>query len=456
MDLIYDSGTILVANPNSSINLKNLGAIWDERTSQWRTPAFHYKELVLQCHNRSLQYQDKVRSYQNIGLEFQNPIIPRPHQKEALEAWIKAERRGTVCLPTGAGKTVLAMLAISNCKRPALIVVPTIELLHQWHDVIKKTFDYDAGILGGGSHEIKEITVSTYDSASLHFEKLGNKFGLLVFDECHHLPAPRNMRIAEGSIAPFRLGLSATVERADAGEKEIYRLVGPLVYEAEVQGVIGQGLSPYDVITIKVDMTEKEIEQYREQRAIYTSFVKAQHINFSQPNGWMQFVAISSRTPGGRAAMQAFRKQKKMAQAAGGKLVALWRILTQHVGERVIVFTDDNEFAYQIGSKYFLPVLTHRTKTAERKKMLESFRNGKLSVLVTSKVLNEGVDVPEASIGVVMSGSGTVREHVQRLGRVLRYKEGKRATLYEIVTKGTGEGAINQRRRQHHAYQKSH
>jgi len=86
--------------------------------------------------------------------------------------------------------------------------------------------------------------------------------------------------------------------------------------------------------------------------------------------------------------------------------------------------------------------------------MLESFRNGSLDVLVTSKVLNEGVDVPEASIGIVISGSGAVREHVQRLGRILRHQEGKRAVLYEVVSKDTGEIHINNRRRNHHAYQR--
>ena len=98
---------------------------------------------------------------------------------------------------------------------------------------------------------------------------------------------------------------------------------------------------------------------------------------------------------------------------------------------------------------------SNKTKAKERKKLLDAFRSGLLKTLVTSRVLNEGVDVPEARIGVVFSGTGAVREHVQRLGRILRNTPGKRATLYELVTADTNEQNVNERRRQHHAYQNS-
>ena len=100
-------------------------------------------------------------------------------------------------------------------------------------------------------------------------------------------------------------------------------------------------------------------------------------------------------------------------------------------------------------------MLTHHTKAAERKNFLDAFREGRYPVLVTSKVLNEGIDVPEASVGVVVSGSGSTREHVQRLGRILRPVDGKRAVLYELISKGTSEFYVSDRRRQHRAYQRS-
>ena len=119
-----------------------------------------------------------------------------------------------------------------------------------------------------------------------------------------------------------------------------------------------------------------------------------------------------------------------------------------------MIFTQDNEMAYRIGCTFFLPVLTHHTKAKERENFLHSFREGDYSILVTSKVLNEGVDVPEANVAIVVSGSGSVREHVQRLGRILRAREGKQAFLYELISKDTSEYQTHKRRRQHHAYQR--
>jgi superfamily II DNA or RNA helicase len=130
----------------------------------------------------------------------------------------------------------------------------------------------------------------------------------------------------------------------------------------------------------------------------------------------------------------------------------VWRLMAAHPEGRILVFTADNDTAYKIGEMLCLPVLTHKTKATERKDFLDKFRSGEYSALVTSKVLNEGVDVPEASVAVVVSGSGSVREHVQRLGRILRRRDGKRAVLYEVVTADTAETFTSARRRDHDAY----
>ncbi|MFY7928928.1 MAG: DEAD/DEAH box helicase, partial [Oligoflexus sp.] len=260
--------------------------------------------------------------------------------------------------------------------------------------------------------------------------------------------------IAKAAIAPFRLGLSATVERSDGGEELIYQLVGDLCYEGQINEMVERVLAPYDVVSVEVPLKESEQEAYQQARQIYTQFIRRHRIDFSGPQGWQEFIKKSAVLPGGREAMDAYREQKRLAQGAQGKIDELWRILQKHRGDRTIVFTQDNAMAYLIGRMFILPVLTHQTRPKERKRLLEAFRQGGVDVLVTSKVLNEGVDVPEASIGVVISGSGAVREHVQRLGRILRHQEGKRAVLYEVISKNTSEYYVNHRRRNHHAYQR--
>jgi len=453
MHLEFDRGTLVIEGAGPELRPPVQELVWDERTRLWRAPAHAYREVVLALRDRGLICPDKARAYDPLPLALAKPITPREHQVKALQAWVAAGRRGVVQLPTGAGKTFLALLAIVQTGRPVLVIVPTIDLLHQWTDVLTTHLGMPIGTLGGGSRDIQRLTVATFDSAALQIERLGNQFGLLVVDECHHLPAPQYQVIALGSIAPFRLGLSATVERADGKETEIFRLLGPLAYEGRIDQMVETVLSPYDVVSIQVPLTEDEERRYQEARGVYTTFIRQHRINFSSGRGWMEFVHLAGRAAGGREAMRAYREQKKLAQASTAKLAELWRILGEHSGDRIIIFTDDNAMAYRIGQDFVLPVLTHQTRLAERKRMLEAFRSGELQTIVTSKVLNEGVDVPDARVGVVISGSGAVREHVQRLGRILRHRPGKRAVLYELVSQGTSELYVNQRRKRHHAYQ---
>ena len=138
--------------------------------------------------------------------------------------------------------------------------------------------------------------------------------------------------------------------------------------------------------------------------------------------------------------------------AAEAKLDLLERLLHAHRRDRTIVFTQDNATVYRIAERFLLPAITHQTKVKERSAILQAFNQGALGAVVTSKVLNEGVNVPEANVAVVLSGSGSVREHVQRLGRILRKRKDKRAVLYEIVAADTAEVRVSAKRREHRAY----
>ncbi|HLM76027.1 MAG TPA: helicase-related protein, partial [Polyangiaceae bacterium] len=152
------------------------------------------------------------------------------------------------------------------------------------------------------------------------------------------------------------------------------------------------------------------------------------------------------------SAFLAYRRQRALALAAPGKIAVLARLLHAHRADRTIVFTEDNATVYQISKRFLLPAITHQTRVKERSAILRAFNEGALTAVVTSKVLNEGVNVPEANVAIVLSGSGSVREHVQRLGRILRKAEGKRAILYELVAAGTTEERVSDKRREHDAY----
>lgn len=458
VELRFSSGTLEIRGLAASLPPGGGEALplpaecaWDARSACHRAPAAAYADVVRALVRAQVAFEDKARRYEELSRAAVHRE-PRPYQREALAAWQRANGRGVVVLPTGAGKTLVAHLAIDLKRRSTLVITPTLDLVRQWYDGLRATFGDPVGLVGGGEHDVRPLTVTTYDSAYLHMEHLGARFGLVVFDECHHLPGPTYALAARLCLAPYRLGLTATPERADGRERALATLVGPTVYRKDIVELSGQYLADYETVRVSVDLSQKEREEYQTEREIYRRFLRQNGIYMGSPQGWTDFIMRASRGEEGRRALAAYRRQREIAFTAPAKLAYLERLLDLHRLDRTIVFTEDNATVYRISRQFLIPAITHKTKVRERSRLLEGLVQGRFSALATSRVLNEGVDIPEANVAIIMSGSGSVREHVQRLGRVLRKSEGKRALLYELVTSGTSEAQTSERRRDHSAY----
>jgi superfamily II DNA or RNA helicase len=302
--------------------------------------------------------------------------------------------------------------------------------------------------LGGGSRDRTPILVSTYDSAAIHAETLGNQYGLLIFDECHHLPSDFNRVIAEYAIAPFRLGLSATPERSDGKHGDLVQLIGAEVYRKSAAELSGSALAEHEMVQIKVTLSDEERQRYDELIAIRNAFLQSSKIFLGSLQGWQRFVQASARSKAGRKAMLAHREARSIAFGTGAKIRVLGELLAKHDVDRTLIFTDDNATVYRVSQELLIPAITHQTHVKERHMILQKFKSGEYKNLIASRVLNEGVDVPEASVAIVLSGTGSTREHVQRLGRILRRGSDplKRAVLYEVVAEDTNEEGVSKRR----------
>lgn len=450
--LAFDRGTLVIRGADPALAAVLPEARPDPRIGAIRLPAHHYHRAVRALVARKLTFNDDAKAYRELDLSAGGPT-PRDYQTSALTAWIANARRGVVVLPTGSGKTQVAAMAIHDTGRSTLVVVPTLDLVNQWYDGLAERFGDDlVGVVGGGSFVVNELTVITYDSAYLHLERLGDRFGLLICDEAHHLPGPNYVQSAQMSLAPFRLGLTATPPDEPERQALLERAIGPTVFEQGITDLAGEFLSSYDVIRIRVAMDAAEREAYQAAHALYRGFVESRGLRLGGRNGWGRFLQATSQSEEGRAAFAAWREQRRIAMAAPAKLAHLEEILARHKDDRMIVFTHGNEFAYEVSRRFLVPAITHQTRPTERRAILNGLRDGSVPVVVTSRVLNEGVDVPSVNVGVILSGSATVREHVQRLGRILRKVEGKHALLYEVVTEDTSEEAASQRRRAHDAY----
>ncbi|MCU0553011.1 MAG: DEAD/DEAH box helicase family protein [Leptolyngbya sp. Prado105] len=446
--LSYDRGTLILHPPPKGKAWIEF-ALWDDRIEKFRVPAHQYRELLLALRSEGIEIDDRAKAFREIELVSTVEMEPYPHQKEALEAWKSSERLGVVVLPTAAGKTYLAQLAMQSTKRSTLIMVPTLDLMHQWYANLSAAFpDVEVGLLGGGSRDRTPILVATYDSAAIHAETLGNQYALLVFDECHHLPSDFNRVIAEYAIAPYRLGLTATPERTDGKHEDLKSLIGQEVYRKTPEELSGSALAKHEAIQIRVCLSQPERERYDQLIQIRNTFLKDSNIYLSSAQGWQRFVQASARSKSGRKAMLAHREAKSIAFGTEGKLRVLADLLARHYPERTLIFTDDNATVYRISQDLLIPAITHQTPVKERHEILTKFKQGDYRSLVASRVLNEGVDVPDASIAIVLSGTGSAREYIQRMGRILRKSKdpGKLAILYEVIAEDTNEEGVSRRR----------
>ncbi|MGL5033053.1 MAG: helicase-related protein, partial [Microcystaceae cyanobacterium] len=216
-----------------------------------------------------------------------------------------------------------------------------------------------------------------------------------------------------------------------------------------VEDLAGGTLAEHEVIQIKVKLSSEERERYDNAMQTRNDFLRQMKISLGSLNGWQQFVQMSAGSSQGRRAMLAHREAKDISFGTEGKLRVLTDILSDHYPDPILIFTNDNATVYRISHSFLIPAITHQTPVKERHEILTSFREGHYKTLVTSHVLNEGVDVPSVKIAVILSGTGSTREYVQRLGRILRKQVGihKLARLYEVVAEDTSEEQTAQRRK---------
>jgi superfamily II DNA or RNA helicase len=441
--LSFDRGTLVVDGDTDTV--ADLPVVeHDERNDDWRALGYRYRALRDHLDDAGIAYTDEVLD-PVASPAFDADIELRPYQADALARWRDSEQ-GAIVLPTGAGKTYVAMGAIDALDAATLVVVPTLDLVDQWRAELG-VFGVAIGEYTGREKRIEPITVTTYDSAYSSAEQLGNRFELVVFDEVHHLAAEGYQEIARLFASPARLGLTATYEREDDAHEALTELLGGKLFDLDPEDLAGEYLADYTTERITVDLRPDERERYDECVETFRSYLRSSNITLRGPEDYRKIVLRSGTDPEAWKAVRARNEARQIAYNSAAKLDALAGLLDRHRADRLIVFTRYNDLVYDVADRFFVPPITHTTGADERREILRKFRAGDYDAIVSSQVLDEGVDVPAANVGIVLSGTGSTREYRQRLGRVLR-PEGGDARFYEIVASETGElGTSNRRRR---------
>jgi superfamily II DNA or RNA helicase len=424
--------------------------VWDRRVGTWRCDAIEYVSVRRSLQESGCSFADAVPQWSRVRWPKVDLNPLRPEQSAALAAW-KTTGRGVLVMPTGTGKTEVALAIMRDTAVSTLVVAPVRDLMYQWHRRILQGLGMDAGIIGDNVFRLRPVCVTTYDSACIHMERLGAKFALIIFDECHHLPGEMRRDAARMAAAPNRLGLTATPERSDGRHADLDQLIGPVVYHLPLAEVRGQTLADYEVIRIPVYLLDEEQARYDALSAQVRDYLNERR-KTEPAFTWEDLCSETGKDPEARRVLKAYFARKAIEDRAAEKLRVLEDIFRLHAGSPTIIFAGSNAMARDVSRRFLIPCLLNHCGKKERLEILEGVRDGIYPALVANRVLDEGVDVPEVKVAVVIGGTASTRQAKQRLGRILRKAGNARATLYEVVCADTREEQRSRRRRESDAY----
>jgi len=425
--------------------------VWDGRSGTYRLKPKNLHKVVKILEEKGLKCGFSFRLDYSLSFTPKLKLSLRRYQVDAYNAWVRNGCEGVIALPVAAGKTAIALKAIEDLRVKTLVLVPTIDLLNQWFDNLVKYLSVPpskVGIFGGGRREVNEVTIMTYDSAYLNLEKYPTSFGLIIADECHHAVSPNYRRALENSTAPYRIGLTATPLRSDGLHKYYGEVLGPIVYSLEREELQREGyLAKHREERIYVSLTREELEEYRRLMKKYMDYCKRKFPEIKDPRlRFKKVLELAVKDHEAREALRAKHRARQIALSTERKIRLVEELLTKYPNEKILIFSRYTDIIREISRRFLIPRILHDTPKDERKLYLRMFREGRIRVLATAMALDEGVDVPDASVAIIISGTGSHREYVQRLGRILRPKE-REAILIELITRRTLEPSLARRRR---------
>jgi superfamily II DNA or RNA helicase len=405
---------------------KQLGIKWTHQpeTNFWVANASQYRAIT------KTGLTDQVPAWQELEpLEEVHLHKPRGAQVEAIAAWKKAGY-GMVWMPTGTGKTEVALHIIRDLGKSALIVAPTRDLMYQWQRRIAKGLDYQAGLIGDQHYSIKAISVATYHSACIHMPKLGNRFEIVIFDEVHHLPGEVRGDAARMCAAPLRLGLTAT---PPTGQRlnDLLELAGPALFHQDIQDAAGDSLAEYEIVTCPVEMTEAERDEYDRLGKVMSDFYGKKTKDFPQYN-LQNLSADAATNQEAKKALRAYHRREALAAGAEAKINVLEDLFLMHPTAPTIIWAGNNQTARDISARFLIPCILSHCQRPEREWILDGFEQGKFRAIVSCKLVNEGVDVPTAKVGISLGGTTSQAEAIQKLGRIVRKTGGVLAFFYDV------------------------
>lgn len=392
-------------------------------------------------------------------------LVLWPWQRRALNDWESEEHMGVVEAVTGTGKTRVGIAAAAWCaslKIKTLVLVPTADLQRQWCKELASALPhFKIGSLGDGDRDTTrecDILVATVQSACRDNQRTRVPKGLIIADECHRYGA-ETWSQALKKEAYYRLGLTATYERLDDGvEEHLGPYFGGACYRLNYEEALRDNIiAHFKIALVGVRFTPGEQARYDEADEIARK-TQGKLINeYDLPESpFGAFIKEVKRLSKGeldiRASMlagkylKAFTARRSVLAEAQGKLMRLEALRDAiEAARRTIVFTQTTKATQQAvrllrSQGLAAASLSADLKREERTQVLDDFDTGETMVVAAPKLLDEGIDVPEADLGIIIAASRTRLQMIQRMGRVLRKKDdGRLARVVIMYVEGTSE-----------------
>ncbi len=347
---------------------------------------------------------------QKIGADLKG-IELRDYQEEYVER-AHEKKSAVLANPAGSGKTVTAIGLMAKVDSPTLVLVPQRSLVGQWkREILDKTTitEDQIGEYHGDEKEMNDITIATYHMAGEKTSLFRNDWGLIIFDEVHHIPS-KLFRKTASLQSTRRIGLSASPVREDSKEREIFALIGQ-----EIGGDWARFFNQEFVLKpdVNIKLVEWESDFYRNK--------------YNEASGFQKAI-IASKNP--------------------AKTGVIGDLLEKHEDDKTILFCDWIEQGEELAEEFDIPFVSGETDFEEREEYFQDFRDDELTTIIVSRIGDEGLDLPDAEVGIIASGQGgSRRQATQRAGRVMRPFGD--ATVYIVATKGSNEEDFVKRQVEH-------
>lgn len=373
-------------------------------------------------------------------------------QQEAISKWKEANHRGIIHATTASGKSRVAhSIIVEWLQTPdsmVSVVVPQIALLNQWGEALDSILGFEVGRIGGGKNNWNDrINIMVVNSGiKILPQKTISENHLLIVDECHRMAAPTFQRIFDVNHAGC-LGLSATPEREDTGLEVIEELIGKIVYQFGYEEALDSGvIADFEVCAVQIPLTTYEKKKHDETHRAVISLSRTLSSRYGNRGNLVilcqRLLAQGTNDAAVGAFLKAIRERKKVLDTAKLRFAALDLLIHKHKNNKKMIFHESISDLDDLEKRYshLKPLVYHSKRTSKnRRESLQCFSESEGGLLLSCRALVEGVDIPDADVGIMVSGTRSVRSRIQTIGRLLRKGGKEQPTIYLFYIANTSD-----------------